>query len=105
MAFGIKREELNDWKQKVSQGDIAFLTHYWMDDRFPNCTSVTKVGCKDLDKLIAWGEQYGLKKEWLHVVDDYPHFDLFGDLQEHVLTEEKIWDQLNRFCAPTKKGV
>ncbi|MBM7656061.1 hypothetical protein JOC76_005598 [Neobacillus cucumis] len=63
MAFGIKRHELREWKQKIDQGDIAFLTHYWLDDRFPDCKTVTKVGCQDIEKLAEWGKKYGLKKE------------------------------------------
>lgn len=35
MAFGINREELTRWKKAVSAGEIAFLTHYWLDPRFP----------------------------------------------------------------------
>ena len=35
MAFGITRKELGRWKRDVSEGKIAFLTHYWLDDRFP----------------------------------------------------------------------
>ena len=45
MAFGIKRHELNEWKRKTLNGEIAFLTHYWYDQRFPEYYSVTKVGC------------------------------------------------------------
>ncbi|MCY8098432.1 hypothetical protein MOB81_20475, partial [Bacillus atrophaeus] len=33
MAFGIHRGELNRWKEAVKSGEIAFLTHYWLDDR------------------------------------------------------------------------
>ncbi len=43
MAFGINREELKHWKKQVAQGDIAFLTHYWFDKRFPQFNTVTKV--------------------------------------------------------------
>lgn len=62
MAFGVKREELNRWKQAVKRGEIAFLTHYWLDDRFPEARTVTKAGCADIDKLVQWGAAYGLKK-------------------------------------------
>lgn len=62
MAFGVKREELNRWKQAVKRGEIAFLTHYWLDDRFPGARTVTKAGCADIDKLVQWGAAYGLKK-------------------------------------------
>jgi hypothetical protein len=52
MAFGIRRPELERWKQDVANGHISFLTHYWVDHRFPGCTTVTKVGCSDIDKLV-----------------------------------------------------
>jgi hypothetical protein len=42
MAFGINRAELNRWKQVVSTGQIAFLTHYWVDKRFPDITTVPR---------------------------------------------------------------
>ena len=64
MAFGIKRAELGAWKRTVGGGEMAFLTHYWLDERFPGCHTVTKAGCADLDKLAAWGKRYGLKSEW-----------------------------------------
>lgn len=35
MAFGIKREEMKQWKASVARGEIAYLTHYWVDPRFP----------------------------------------------------------------------
>lgn len=96
MAFGIKREELNRWKQNVEAGNIAFLTHYWIDDRFPGCSTVTKVGCSDLDKLEAWGIQYGLLPEWLDLRGKYPHFDLFGDRQKSILKAENLLEQVER---------
>lgn len=96
MAFGINRAQLNEWKQAVANGEIAFLTHYWLDERFPDCTTVTKVACADLDKLIEWGETYGLKKEWIDMHEQFPHFDLFGVWQKNILTQEKKLDQLNR---------
>lgn len=95
MAFGIKREELYEWKRRVDSGQIAFLTHYWLDDRFPDAKTVTKVGCKDIGKLIEWGQQYGLEKEWIHHRQGYPHFDLLGSRQKEILIkeglEEHIW--------------
>lgn len=97
MAFGIKRETLIKWKQDVKDGKIAFLTHYWLDDRFPGCKTVTKVGCSNLDKLIAWGKRYDLKKEWIHLDPDYPHFDLFGDTQKKILVAEDKWDHIEKF--------
>ncbi|MFJ5963231.1 hypothetical protein [Bacillus sp. NPDC093026] len=89
MAFGIKRKDLNAWKSAVQRGEIAFLTHYWLDDRFPNANTVTKAACQDMKQLIEWGERHGLKKEWIHVRDGYPHFDLIGDVQIRILKKER----------------
>lgn len=97
MAFGVTREELQQWKKGVKRGDIAFLTHYWEDHRFPNCTTVTKVGCADVDKLSKWGKQYGLRPEWIDFHEEFPHFDLFGHTQLKVLKNEEVTDQINRF--------
>jgi len=97
MAFGIKRQELLTWKDAVRKGEIAFLTHYWLDDRFPGCKTVTKVGCSNVDLLIEWGSRYGLKPEWIDFKEDYPHFDLFGHYQESILQQEGLLDQLHRF--------
>lgn len=97
MAFGINREELNRWKQTVANGEIAFLTHYWVDERFPNCKTVTKVGCANIDKLIEWGKQYGLQAEWIDNRKNYPHFDLFGKYEYDILSNEGKLEQLNRF--------
>lgn len=97
MAFGIRREELQAWKEQVRAGHIAFLTHYWIDDRFPGCKTVTKAGCSDLEKLVKWGEQYGLKREWIDLRDDYPHFDLFGEHEIRILQAEGYTEQLKRF--------
>ncbi len=56
MAFGVKREELNRWKQAVKRGEIAFLTHYWLDDRFPEAKTVTKQKpAVQTDKLVGSG--------------------------------------------------
>lgn len=97
MAFGINRQELNDWKKRIDQGNIAFLTHYWLDDRFPGCTTVTKVGCNDLNKLIAWGKKYGLKPEWIHRRrDGYSHYDLIGERQAEILKHEGVTEQIWR---------
>lgn len=97
MAFGIQRSELQDWKRSVSDGDIAFLTHYWLDERFPGCKTVTKVGCSDIEKLIEWGKQYGLKAEWIDMKKDYPHFDLFGQRERDIMINEGLINQLERF--------
>lgn len=98
MAFGINKDELSHWKKKVKEGkEIAFLTHFWMDPRFPNSYSVTKVGCSNIEKLIAWGKEYQLKAEWIHYDEKYPHFDLFGRKQEEILKNEGKWDHIYRF--------
>src|SRR5699024_7454674 len=96
MAFGIKKDELKAWKAKVEKGEIAFITHFWEDARFPNSTSVTKVCCSNIDKLIAWGKQYDLKARWIDY-SHYPHFDLFGDKQKEILKQEGFLDQMQKF--------
>lgn len=96
MAFGIKREELIAWKQKVKNGEIALITHYWIHPRYPVDT-VTKAGCSDLQKLMEWGQKYGLRKEWIHHRSEFPHFDLIGEKQIEILEEEGLYDQLTRF--------
>ncbi|RLQ96163.1 hypothetical protein [Falsibacillus albus] len=98
MAFGISKESLTQWKREIDQGKISFLTHYWLDDRFPQCKTVTKVGCSDLNRLAAWGKQYGLKKEWIHHrKDGYSHFDLLGERQIEILANEGLSSQLELF--------
>lgn len=97
MAFGIDRRELLAWKKAVGSGEIAFLTHYWLDERFPGCKTVTKAGCSDIEKLIQWGKQYGLKEEWIDRRVNYPHFDLFGHYEREILLAEGLTDQLKRF--------
>jgi len=97
MAFGVKRKELVDWKRKVEKGEIAFLTHFWLDDRFPGCDTVTKVGCSNIEKLSQWGAQYGLNARWIHHDPRFPHFDLFGDHQYKILRKEQKWEHIERF--------
>ncbi|MFC5711875.1 hypothetical protein ACFPU1_03695 [Thalassorhabdus alkalitolerans] len=94
MAFGIRREELKEWKRKASNGEIAFITHFWYDPRFPDCDTVTKVGCSNVKALISWGKQYGLKEEWIHLRKPYPHFDLLGEKQAEILQKEGKQSQL-----------
>ncbi|WP_201714982.1 hypothetical protein [Rossellomorea arthrocnemi] len=98
MAFGLTKEELREWKHQVKNGEIAFLTHYWLDDRFPDTRSVTKVGCCNLDRLSRWGEKYGLKEEWIHQrKEGFPHFDLLGEIQENILLKEGLHEHITRF--------
>jgi len=97
MAFGINRKELALWKDKVERGEIAYLTHYWLDDRFPAFHTVTKVGCSDLDKLADWCKQHGLNPRYIHRRDRYPHFDLMGPKQIEILVKTGQIGQLERF--------
>lgn len=97
MAFGINRDELNRWKQAVAAGEIAFLTHYWLDPRFPDITTVTKVGCSDLALLRRWCEQNGLPPQYIHNRKPFPHFDLLGPKQPEILRQEGLLEQLERF--------
>jgi len=97
MAFGITRSELQAWKQDVAAGKIAFLTHFWTDERFPGCYTVTKVGCRNLSMLIEWGAQHDLQPHWIHERDHFPHFDLFGDRQLDMLMKEGQWSHIEKF--------
>ncbi|MNI73045.1 hypothetical protein D3C73_1290220 [compost metagenome] len=97
MAFGISRTELTEWKRKVSEGEIAFLTHYWLDPRFPNVKSVTKVGCANLERLEAWCKKHGLNPTYIHNRMEYPHYDLMGTKQVEILEKEKLYEHLQRF--------
>lgn len=97
MAFGITRDEMNEWKAAVARGEIAFLTHYWLDPKFPWMTTVTKVGCADLGKLSRWCEENGLPPQHIHNRAEFPHFDLIGAKQAEILWKEKQYRQLERF--------
>ncbi|GGK26934.1 hypothetical protein GCM10010965_19600 [Caldalkalibacillus thermarum] len=97
MAFGITRKELNLWKRKVEKGEIAFITHYWVHPRYPQIKTVTKVGCADMDKLIAWGKKEGLDPEWIDPHPRYPHFDLISEWQRKILYKYRQYDQIERF--------
>lgn len=97
MAFGITRQELKAWKLAVSRGEIAYLTHYWLEPRFPGIRTVTKVGCSDLEVLSAWCLRNGLNPKYIHRREQYPHFDLIGTKQRDILYAEQLWDQIRRF--------
>jgi hypothetical protein len=97
MAFGITRAELEAWKAAVSRGDIAYMTHYWLDPRFPGIRTVTKVGCSDLAKLSSWCVANGLNPRYIHNRPPYPHFDLIGPKQAEILRREGLIGQLERF--------
>ncbi|MGG1576010.1 hypothetical protein [Fictibacillus sp. NRS-1165] len=103
MAFGLTRQELNEWKKKASDGEVAFITHFWYDPRFPDVKTVTKVGCSNLHILEDWGKKYGLKKEWVHHRHGYPHFDLMGQKQKEILQSEKLIHQLERLLMKAEK--
>ncbi len=98
MAFGIKKTELEEWKRNVEEGNsIVFLTHYWLHPRFPECKSVTKAGCANLELLESWGRTYDLRSEWIHKRDKYPHFDLIGTKQVEILQLEGLFGHIERF--------
>ncbi|WP_025717386.1 hypothetical protein [Paenibacillus sp. 1-18] len=105
MAFGITRQELAAWKREVDRGEIAFLTHYWLDERFPGITTVTKVGCSDLDKLSLWCSNNGLDPRYIHQRQPYPHFDLIGSKQTEILRKYGMSDQLKRFGQHVQTGT
>ncbi|QYR21906.1 hypothetical protein KZ483_02385 [Paenibacillus sp. sptzw28] len=97
MAFGIIREELAEWKEAVTKGEIAFLTHFWFDPRFPDVKTVTKVGCSNLELLSQWCAGHGLDPTYIHNRQPFPHFDLIGTKQKEILQKEKLWKHLKRF--------
>lgn len=97
MAFGVKREELERWKARAARGEIAFLTHYWLEPRFVGVKTVTKVGCDDLAKLAAWCLENGLEPKYIHRRQPFPHYDLIGAKQLEILKREGLWDQVERF--------
>ncbi|MBP1157403.1 MULTISPECIES: hypothetical protein [unclassified Paenibacillus] len=97
MAFGITREELTQWKEAVTRGEIAFITHFWLEPRFPGINTVTKVGCTNLERLSEWCATNGLDPRYIHNRDPFPHFDLIGSKQIEILQKERLWDQLERF--------
>ncbi|MEO3946084.1 hypothetical protein [Gorillibacterium sp. CAU 1737] len=97
MAFGISRRELSEWKAAIDRGELAFLTHYWLDPRFPGCKTVTKVGCADLARLAAWCEHHDLPPRYIHKRLPYPHFDLLGPRQGEILLAEGQEEQVRRF--------
>lgn len=104
MAFGIRKQELKEWKDKVKKGEIAFLTHFWLDPRFPDNKTITKAGCSNVELLAKWGQQYGLKREWIHHRSQYPHFDLLGEKQIEILKWENCWEQIRRFDLLRERG-
>ncbi|MDF2680196.1 MAG: hypothetical protein K0R47_1386 [Brevibacillus sp.] len=97
MAFGITREELNQWKQAVTREEIAYLTHYWLDPRFPGAKTVTKVGCANRTILVDWCLANGLNPAYIHDRPPFPHFDLIGSKQKEILMKAGLWEQLERF--------
>ncbi|WP_409347133.1 hypothetical protein [Paenibacillus sp. MBLB4367] len=100
MAFGITRDELAVWKAAVSRGEIAYLTHYWIDPRFPGIKTVTKVGCADLGVLADWCRAHGLNPQYIHNRPPFPHFDLIGPKQKQILLQEGLTEHVERFRMP-----
>ncbi len=97
MAFGVKRQELQQWKEAVSRGEIAYLTHFWTDPRFPSIRTVTKVGCSDRKRLTDWCKRHGLNPAYIHEHPPYPHFDLMGPRQKEILEKEQLHEHIRRF--------
>ncbi|GFN30261.1 hypothetical protein [Paenibacillus xylaniclasticus] len=97
MAFGVNRRELQEWKRRVCNGEIAVMTHYWYDERFPGNRSVTKVGCSDLDRLSDWCRSNGLEPKYIHQREHYPHFDVIGPKQREVLERMGRHDLIEKF--------
>jgi hypothetical protein len=97
VAFGIKRAELNAWKEAVARGETAYLTHYWYDPRFPEYRTVTKVGNSDLGKLFEWCIRHGLNPRYIHNRPPFPHFDLIGPKQTEILLMADLMEHVQRF--------
>ncbi|EUJ33316.1 hypothetical protein MFLO_03215 [Listeria floridensis FSL S10-1187] len=105
MAFGVKRDELKAFQQKAESGEVALLTHYWLDKRFPNSKTVTKAASSDLEALKKWGSQYHLPEAYIdYGHKNLPHYDLFGEIQLKVLEQEGKWDQIERFHLRGEKN-
>nr|WP_245247385.1 MULTISPECIES: hypothetical protein [unclassified Paenibacillus] len=88
---------MTQWKEAVTRGEIAFITHFWLEPRFPGINTVTKVGCTNLERLSEWCATNGLDPRYIHNRDPFPHFDLIGSKQIEILQKERLWDQLERF--------
>lgn len=97
MAFGVSRQELLEWKKRVLRGEIALLTHYWYDERFPDNRTITKVGCNDLERLADWCRTHGLDPKYIHRREQFPHFDLIGPRQRVILEQLGRQDMIDRF--------
>jgi len=50
-----------------------------------------------MEQLIAWGQKHGLKKEWIHVREGFPHFDLIGDSQKRILQKERSLGNIQEY--------
>lgn len=98
MAFGIHKQELAEWKRQIDNGNIAFLTHYWLDERFPHCRTVTKSRVQGFRNARPLGKKVRLKKEWIDKrKDGYSHFDLLGDRQKEILEREGLQSHIEKF--------
>lgn len=97
MAFGVSRQELQEWKKRVMRGEIALLTHYWYDERWPDNRTITKVGCNDLERLAEWCRSHGLDPKYIHRREKFPHFDLIGPKQRTILEQMGRGDLADKF--------
>jgi hypothetical protein len=97
LAFGIKRDELNAWKEAVTREETSYLTHYWFDPRFPDYRTVTKVGNANLEKLTQWCIQNGVNPRYIHNRPPFPHFDLIGPKQIEILLQANLQNHIDRF--------
>jgi hypothetical protein len=97
MAFGISRKELNLWKDAVTRQEISFLTHFWLDTRFPQFKTITKVGCSNMERLTIWCIAHDLNPNYIHNRSSFPHFDLIGPKQKSILEKEGLWEHIKRF--------
>ncbi|MGG3448746.1 hypothetical protein [Domibacillus aminovorans] len=82
----------------METGHIAFLTHYWYDERFPHYRTVTKAGCIYVGRLVEWGYIYGLTPKWIDIgTSSRAHFDLLGEKQLFILKHERLDDHIRKF--------
>jgi len=52
------------------------------------------------EELVAWGQRYGLKPEWIDDRNALPHFDLFGEsveLADDGVTRAELVADLRRW--------
>ncbi len=55
------------------------------------------------EKTTTMGKQYGLAPDWIdNRRKNFPHYDLFGEMQLVVLKKEKAFEQIERFHLEEK---